>query len=267
MFTSATHLAPLKQKNLELLRQYQQSHSHKIRNTIVQQNIGLVRKEVYRWLHNCSETYEDLLQVGSLGLIRAIERFDLSKGYAFSSFALPYIRGEIQHYLRDKSSCVRVPRQWFNLEKKAKNVIHQLQVYLKRQPTDLEIATQMDISITEWDQIKLASQNRSLLSLDAPIRDEWEGKISLGELVLDSQSFNPKISQEEQIDLQQALAKLTTENRQALEFVFLKELTRKEAAERLGVSAITVSRRLKKGLKELKTILTDADWPLNSRAN
>ena len=101
-----------KHNSLELLRQYHQSPSTEKRNQLVQLNIGLVRKEVHHWLNQCTESYDDLLQVGCLGLIRAIERFDLSKGNAFSSFAVPYVRGEIQHYLRDKSPSVRIPRHW-----------------------------------------------------------------------------------------------------------------------------------------------------------
>ncbi|MDE5108932.1 MAG: sigma-70 family RNA polymerase sigma factor, partial [Trichodesmium sp. St17_bin3_1_1] len=109
---STTITQELKIENQELLRQYQQFPSHQLRNQLVKLNVGLVRKEVYLWLNRCQETYDDLLQVGCIGLIRAIERFDLSKGRAFSSFAIPYIRGEIQHYLRDKSPSLRIPRNW-----------------------------------------------------------------------------------------------------------------------------------------------------------
>jgi len=123
-------------ESLELLHQYQQSPSKDIRNRIVQLNIGLVRKEVHHWVNQCTESYEDLLQVGCIGLIRAIERFDLSKGHAFSSFAIPYIRGEIQHYLRDKSPSVKVPRQWLALQRQSLKVIQQLHLELKRPPTD-----------------------------------------------------------------------------------------------------------------------------------
>ena len=101
MLTSTTN--NLKCDSLALLRQYQQTPCNQIRNQLVQLNIGLVRKEVHHWVKQCTESYEDLMQVGCIGLIRAIERFDLSRGSAFSTFAVPYIRGEIQHYLRDKS--------------------------------------------------------------------------------------------------------------------------------------------------------------------
>ncbi|MDR9403946.1 MAG: sigma-70 family RNA polymerase sigma factor, partial [Halothece sp. Uz-M2-17] len=122
----------LKQNSLELLRIYQSDQSPKIRNQIVELNIGLVRKEAHHWVNQCNESYEDLIQVGCMGLIRAIERFELSKGNAFSSFAVPYIRGEIQHYLRDRSTSVKIPRRWLELRQQASKVTHKLRVELKR---------------------------------------------------------------------------------------------------------------------------------------
>ncbi|NEN91951.1 MAG: RNA polymerase sigma factor SigF [Okeania sp. SIO3H1] len=252
---STTITQKLKSENLELLRQYQQSPSHHLRNQLVKLNVGLVRKEVYHWLNRCTETYDDLLQVGCIGLIRAIERFDISKGRAFSSFASPYIRGEIQHYLRDKSPSVRIPRNWLAMDRQATKVIQDLRVKLKRKPTDLEVASALDISLDQWQEIQLACRNRAPLSLDAPVQDETNGTTCLGELVPDSQYRSFQLAQEDQIRLQQALAKLEEGTRKVLEFVFLCDLTQKETAERMGISAVTVSRRIKKGLKSLQKIM------------
>lgn len=249
----------LKSESLQLLREYQQSPSNELRNQLVQLNVGLVRKEVHHWMHQCTETYDDLLQVGCIGLIRAIERFDLSKGHAFSSFAIPYIRGEIQHYLRDKSPSVRMPRHWLAIERQAVGVVQELQVKLKRHPTDAEVAAALNISVTEWHEIKLACRNRAPLSLDAPVLDEEEGTISLGELVPDTRYRSFQLAQEDRIRLQQALAKLEERTREILEFVFLYDLTQKETAERLGISAVTVSRRVKKGLDLLKEMMLGVD--------
>jgi RNA polymerase sigma-B factor len=246
----------LKRESLQLLREYQKQRSPHLRNQLVQLNLGLVRKEAHHWINQCTESYEDLLQVGSLGLIRAIERFDMSKGHAFSSFAIPYIRGEIQHYLRDKGSPIRIPRRWQALQHQATGVIRELQTQLHRQPTDAEIARELCISLNEWQEIKLACRNRSPLSLDAPMRDEEEGSTSLGELLPDSQYRSFQLAQEDQIRLQQALVQLEKRTRDVLEFVFLYDLTQKETADRLGISAVTVSRRVKKGLELLrKTML------------
>ena len=246
----------LKSENLQLLREYQDSGSNEVRNQLVQLNIGLVRKEVYHWLNQCGESYDDLQQVGCIGLIRAIERFDLSRGHAFSSFAIPYIRGEIQHYLRDKSPSVRVPRHWLALERKSVAAIKDLQVQFNRKPTDAEVAAVLEVSVEEWREIKLAHLNRSPLSLDAPVQDEDEGATSLGELMPDSKYRSFQLAQEDRIRVQQALAMLEQRTREILEFVFLYDLTQKETAERLGISAVTVSRRVKKGLDLLKEIMT-----------
>jgi uncharacterized protein YjbI with pentapeptide repeats len=99
----------------ELLMKYRQSQSVQVRNQLAQLNAGLVRKIAYRISHQCSEPYENLEQIGYLGLIRAIERFDPSQGRTFSSFAVPYIRGEILHFLRDRATAVTIPHYWQDL--------------------------------------------------------------------------------------------------------------------------------------------------------
>ncbi|MBL1176395.1 RNA polymerase sigma factor SigF [Pantanalinema sp. GBBB05] len=249
----------LKSESLQLLREYQNSPCPHVRNRLVELNFGLVRKEAHHWMNQCTESYEDLLQVGSIGLIRAIERFDMSKGHAFSSFAIPYIRGEIQHYLRDKSPSMRIPRRWQALQRQAVWVMRELQVKLNRQPTDVEIAEVLEIPVAEWQEIKLACQNRALLSLDAPIKDEENGASSLGELVPDNRYRSFQLAQEDQIRLQQSLTRLENRTRQILEFVFLHDLTQKETAERLGISAVTVSRRVKKGLESLQRLMAGSE--------
>ncbi|MEL7035307.1 MAG: sigma-70 family RNA polymerase sigma factor [Cyanobacteria bacterium J06592_8] len=254
-YTSPTSQHSLKQTSLDLLQEYKQFPRKSIRNKIVQLNMGLVRREVHRWTNKCSESFDDLLQVGSLGLIKAIERFDLTKGYALSSFAMPYIRGEILHYLRDKSLPIRIPRQYTQLKTQAQKVRLQLREQLHRQPTDLEIAETLGISIDKWNQVRLAENNCSLLSLDMTCLGESDQKNSLGESIIDPNFSQLKANQEEQLSLEIALSQLQPENRYILESVFFKNSTYKEVAKQLGVSMITVSRRVKKSLKELKLLL------------
>ncbi|HEY9705856.1 MAG TPA: RNA polymerase sigma factor SigF [Allocoleopsis sp.] len=245
----------LKLENLRLLQDYQQSQSSTIRNRLVEINLGLVRKEAHYWVHQCHENFEDLMQVGCIGLIRAIEKFNASKGNAFSSFAVPYIRGEIQHYLRDKSVTVRLPRQWLDIQKQAVNVTQNLRIQLKRQPTDTEIAASLNISIQEWQEIKLAYHNREPLSLDMPLGDSEDGATSLADTVPDHNYRSFQLAQEDQLRLQQALVQLENKTRQVLEFVFLHDLTQKEVAQELNISVVTVSRRVKKGLESLKNLM------------
>ncbi len=253
-------IAPdLKNDSLLLLKNYQDNPSSRLRNKIVELNFGLVRKEAYHWVGQCQENYEDLVQVGALGLIRAIERFDISRGYAFSSFALPYIRGEIQHYLRDKSPSVRIPRRWQTLQRQAVGAIRQLQNDLHRHPTDPEIAQALDIDMTEWQEVKVSLKNRALVSLDAPIADDDQGSVCLGDMMPDHQYRSFQLAQEDQIRIQQALQQVEKLTRQVLEFVFLHDLTQKETAERLGISSVTVSRRVKKGIEALQVLLAGSE--------
>ena len=245
----------IKNQSFEILTTYQKDPSPQLRNRLVQMNIGLVRREAHRWLHSSGETFDDLMQVGSLGLIRAIERFDLQKGFAFSSFAIPYIRGEIQHYLRDKGTVVRIPRRWQTLQNQSAKAIRSLQEDLNRRPSDQEVADELEITVEEWQQVRIASSNRHLLSLDAPIKENDGGASSLGDLLPDSRYRSFQLAQEDQIRLQQALSQLEKRTREVVEFVFLHDLTQKETAERLGISSVTVSRRVKKGLKHLQVIM------------
>lgn len=246
--------ADLKQETIELLQVYRQKPTPQLRNRLVKLNLGLVRKEAYHWVNQCTEGFEDLMQVGSIGLIRAIERFDMERGHAFSSFAVPYIRGEIQHYLRDKSPALRVPRSWLTIYNQACKLIRTLRAELRREPSDAEIAKALEIPIMEWQEIKLACQNRAPISLDTPIGNEDDDS-TLGDMMTDTKYRSFQLAQEDGLRLQQALDLLEDRTRQIVEFVFLKEFTHKEVAETLGISVVTVSRQVKKGLGLLKNIM------------
>lgn len=110
----------------ELWLAYDRNPTVELRNQLVKLNTGLVRKVAHRVRRQCAEPYEDLEQIGYIGLIRAIERFDPHQGCAFSSFAVPYIRGEMLHFLRDKGSVVKIPRRWQELQREGKQISKQL---------------------------------------------------------------------------------------------------------------------------------------------
>ncbi len=239
-----------KNASLQLFKDYQQSRSVEIRNRLVMLNLGCVRQEAYRWAGQSTESYEDLVQVGSLGLIRAIERFDLSQGHALTTFAVPYIQGDIRHYLRDRQSLVKIPRRWQTLQIQSNRITQQFQVQQQRYPTDAEISRALQISLSEWRSVKLAKQNRVPLSLDRPLED---GDYSLQDLL--QNSLESQWVQEDRLCLHHVLSQIETQIRKVLEFVFLHDLTQRETAEKLGISIVTVSRRLKKGLRLLRSLM------------
>jgi RNA polymerase sigma-B factor len=255
----ATSPSELKSESLGLLQEYQRQPSTAKRNQLVQMNLGLVRKEAHRWVNQCTESFDDLLQVGSIGLIRAIERFEPAKGHAFSSFAVPYIRGEIQHYLRDKSPQVKIPRRWQDLQRQAIAINREMRSQLNRTPADEEMAIALGISQGEWQEVKLTAYNRSIVSLDAPLQHEENECTSIGDLLPDTQYRSFQLAQEDQIRLQQALSKLEKRTCEVLEFVFFHDLTQKETADLLGISAVTVSRQVKKGLTSLRDLMANGE--------
>lgn len=240
---------------MELLVAYYQQPSIQIRNRLVRLNAGLVRKIAHQVTHQCAEPYEDLEQIGFLGLISAIERFDPTQGCAFSSFAVPYIRGEILHFLRDRASTVKIPRRWQQLNKDGQKTTRLLTEVLGRQPLDQEVAKTLGVSVQEWHASKLAAKNRLPLSLDATVHQQVDSSVTLGDTLLDSRYQAISNLEEEQMQLQQALSQLENKTREVIEFVFLNQLSRKETAERIGVSPMTVTRRIQKGLEELVSLL------------
>jgi RNA polymerase sigma-B factor len=240
---------------MELLRLYHKNPSIKLRNQLVQLHTGLVRKMAHKFSHQCNEPYEDLEQIGYFGLIRAIERFDPNQGYAFSSFAVPYIRGEMLHFLRDRSTLLKIPRRWQELYNEGQKIRKELAIALGRPPKDCEIANLLEVSLQEWQETKLAAQNRMPLSLDATVVHYVDCQITLGEALPCPRSAVQQQQEEERQQLQGAINMLEEKPRMAVEMVYLKEFSRKDTAKKIGTSPMTVTRYLQKGIQDLMCFL------------
>lgn len=241
--------------SMELLVTYSRNPSLELRNHLVKINAGLVRQVAHRISRQCAEPYEDLEQIGYLGLIRAIERFNPHQGCAFSSFAIPYIRGEMLHYLRDRGSIMRIPRRWQELYAKGKKIKKQLSLSLGHSPKEKEIARALGVSLQEWSECQLALQNRLLVSLDATVVQINEGCLTFGETLPDPHCQTQRYWEEERLQLQRAMSQLEDKTKAAIECVFLKDLPRKEAAKEIGISPMTVTRHLQKGIEQLGILM------------
>lgn len=231
--------------------EYKQNPSVQLRNKLVRLNAGLVRKIAHRISHQCSEPYEDLEQIGFIGLIRAIERFNPGQGCAFSSFAVPYIRGEMLHFLRDRGTAVKIPRRWQDLQKEAQKAQSELTRELGRTPNDLEVALRLGVAVDEWREVKMAHKNRLPLSLDATVSQQVDSSITLGDTLPDTHYQLLQLLEEDRQQLQRALNQLEDKTRAAIEFVFFNGLSRKEVAEKIGVSPMTVTRRIQRGIDQM----------------
>ena len=165
---------PSNTEGINLLSEYHHNPSVKVRNQLVLLHAGLVRQIVHRIGRQCAEPYQDLEKVGYLGLIRAIERFNPHQGCAFSSFAIPYVRGEILHFLRDKSNVLKIPRRGKELQKEGERVRQQLTVKLGRKVCDEEIAAVLNVSVDEWRETQAAEYNRQALSPDGSVEQTMD---------------------------------------------------------------------------------------------
>lgn len=246
---------PRLSSDLELFKRYAQQPSISLRNRLVQSNMGLVRKVAYQMSHTCAETYDDLEQVAVFGLIRAVERFSPERGVAFSSFAMPYIRGEILHYLRDRSSMIRIPRVWQELYSKGQKMRSTLRAQLGRSPQDAEIAAALDVKLEDWEDCKLAWQNRLLISLDVALGNNTDETVTLGDTLPDAQNLQEQRYQEIKTQLNDVLAHLEDRTKNAIEMVCLEGLPRTEVAKRIGISPMTVSRHLNKGMQQMTCLM------------
>jgi len=241
--------------SMELLIKYYRNPSVEVRNRLVELNMGLVRKIAHRVSYQCSEPYEDLEQLGYLGLMRAIERFNPHQGYAFSSFAVPYIRGEMLHFLRDRGGVMKMPRRWQDLQQEGQKARKDLAQTLGRSPKEAEIAEALKVSLDEWNESKVATQNCRPLSLDTIVYQQFDFQITLGETLPDARYQSLQHQEEERQELEGAMSHLDNKTKAAIDLVLVRDLPRKEAAKRIGVSPMTVTRHLQRGVEHLVSVL------------
>ncbi|MGW7317832.1 SigB/SigF/SigG family RNA polymerase sigma factor [Streptomyces sp. NPDC054854] len=228
-----------------------------VRNTLVELNLSLVKYAARRF-RGRSEPMEDIIQVGTIGLIKAINRFDPDRGVEFTTFAMPTITGEIKRFFRDTSWAVKVPRRLQELRIDSAKAHDALEQDLGREPTDAEMAEQLHVTPEEFSEGQKAARAYSARSLDAPApedtdRDPVAERASLGE---EEAAYDTIECLE---SLKPMLADLPERERALLTLRFGQELTQSEIGARLGLSQMHVSRLLNRTLSRLRTgLLTDA---------
>lgn len=221
------------------------------RNTLIEMNMSMVRYVARRY-RNRGDDMEDIIQVGTIGLIKAIDRFDLSREVEFSTFAVPYILGEIKRFFRDTGWAVHVPRRLQELRSdlaKAKEALH---LRLDRDPTVHELATHLDLSEEEVIEGIVAANGYSAGSLDTPTDpDPSHQRRALADVLGEE---DPAMGAVEDLHtLAPLLQQLDARERQLIELRFGQEMTQSQIGEELGVSQMHVSRLLTRTLTKLRT--------------
>ncbi|WP_327297237.1 MULTISPECIES: RNA polymerase sigma factor SigF [unclassified Streptomyces] len=223
-----------------------------VRNTLVELNLALVKFAASRF-RSRSEPMEDIIQVGTIGLIKAIDRFELSRGVEFPTFAMPTIIGEIKRFFRDTSWSVRVPRRLQELRLDLAKAGDELAQQLDRAPTVAELAARLDLTKEEVVEGMAASNAYTASSLDAqPEEDESEGALAdrIGYEDHDLEGVEYIES------LKPLIAGLPSRDRQILSLRFVANMTQSEIGEELGISQMHVSRLLSRTLVKLRKGLT-----------
>jgi RNA polymerase sigma-B factor len=221
------------------------------RDELIERFLPLARKLARRYSPS-SEPYEDLVQVASLGLVKAVERFDPDRGFAFTSFAVPTIVGELKRYFRDSGWALHVDRGAQERARKVTDAHHQISARTGRAPTVTEIAQYLEISEEEVLDGLQTADAYDAISLDAPLQSNDDGVISrLDALGTDDERL---CLVDDQATISAAARHLPRRERQILVLRFGEDLTQTEIAERIGVSQMQVSRLLRKSLAQLRAL-------------
>lgn len=234
----------------ELLAEYSESRDPRLREELVRRFLPFARSLALRY-RGASEPPDDLIQVASLGLVNALDRYDPERGTPFMAFAAPTIMGELKRHFRDRVWTVRVPRGLHDRMANVESAIIDLTSNLQRSPSVPEIAEHLDVDEFEVLEVLEAGNNRRPVSLDQPSGGgedpdestpaDWVGGEDPGyELI------------EGRVALEEAIPHLDERERLVLRLRFVEDMTQSEIAERIGHSQMHVSRILRRTLKRVR---------------
>ena len=237
-----------------LLAQYHRGGDPSARDALVERFLPLARQLARRYQRG-GEPLDDLIQVASLGLLKAIDRFDPDRETAFSSFAVPTILGELKRHFRDKGWSVRVPRDLQELAVKVDRMGEELSRELGRAPTPAEIGEAVGASAEQVLEAREASAAYRAVSLDRPRDDDDEESGGIADSVgIEDPGFSVA---EDAATVERLMRVLSEREREVLRLRFEEDLVQREIAERVGLSQMQVSRSIAQSISTLR----DANTP------
>jgi RNA polymerase sigma-B factor len=236
-----------------LLLRYHEHGDQAAREELVERFLPLARQLARRY-QRTNEPLDDLMQVASVGLVKAIDRFDPSRGTAFSTYAVPTILGELKRYFRDSGWAVHVPRGMQERVMKLDTAAQELHRKLGRSPSPKELAGQLECSEEEVLEAMEAASAYDAVSLEQQRSDSDNGT--------SSDTFQDKLGTEEEryelveygATIAPTLKALSARERLILHLRFVEDLTQSEIADRIGVSQMHVSRLIRRSLARLRTV-------------
>ena len=243
----------------ELLRRWHEQHDEAARAALIEQMLPLVRSLARRYA-NRGEPLDDLEQVGCVGLIKAVDRFDVDRGLRFSTFAVPTILGEIKRHFRDRAWSVRVSRGLQELSARVAREVDRLSTKLGRSPTIEDLAQATGSTPEQVLEALQGAHAYSPVPLEETLGEDGDPVARIG-----FEDAGYEIA-EERIELARAMRRLSGRERQIVLLRFFGGLTQREIAERVGISQMHVSRLLRRALERMGEALGDPVAVLDAAA-
>lgn len=236
-----------KTRTRELFYRYKERGDERAREQLVMNHLNLVRYLAAKF-KNRGEPIEDLVQVGTIGLIKAIDRFDPSRGLEFTTYATPTIMGEIKRHFRDKGWSVRVPRRLQELSAKITQVSEELTRELQRSPSVAEIAERAGASVEDVLEAMESSSAYSSVPLEGGADNDEDTSSVIDRFATEDSDLS---SSDDRMVLEEAIRDFSAREKEIIRLRFEEGLTQVEIAKRLGVSQVQVSRLLRRTLARL----------------
>lgn len=245
-----------KEEVLNWIAQYQENEDEQAQTNLVLHYQQLVESIARKYSHGKSY-YDDIVQVGMLGLLGAIRRFDPTFGRSFEAFAVPTIVGEIKRFLRDKTWDVHVPRRIKELGPRIKAAVEALTTEHQRSPSIGEIAGYLEVQNEEVLEAMEMGRSYQALSMDHSIESDSDGSTVTLFDVVGKEDEGFEVTNRRMI-VAEAMDVLNERERQIIQLTYLEQLSQKEAGERLGISQMHVSRIQRKAIKKLQDAIVSS---------
>lgn len=245
-----------KEQVLQWIKQYQETEDQEAQTNLVLHYERLVQS-IARKYSNGKPYHEDIAQVGMLGLLGAIRRYDPEFGRSFEAFAVPTIIGEIKRFLRDKTWAVHVPRRIKELGPRIKATVEALTTELQRSPLVSEIAEYLDVEEELILEAMEMGRSYQALSMDRGLEADSDGAlVTLFDIIGETDAGFERIDQ--RMLVANALNVLSEREKQIIQYTYIEQLSQKEAGELLGISQMHVSRLQRKAIKKLQDAILAA---------
>ena len=239
-----------KEQVLKWIEEYQQTESEEAQTNLVLNYTRLV-ESIARKYSNGKSYHEDIAQVGMLGLLGAIRRYDPSFGRNFEAYAIPTIIGEIKRFLRDKTWAVHVPRRIKELGPRIRATVETLTIELQRSPLVPEIAHYLDVEVEDVLEAMEMTKSYQALSMDHSLDSDSDGgTITLFDVIGNNDAEFEKTDQ--RLVVANALSVLSEREKEVIQLTYIEQLSQKETGDKLGISQMHVSRIQRKAIKKLQ---------------